>query len=158
MKTGTFEAYAVDFEYTTSSNNNVQVGVRLHVPSESEYIRWYGTFTDKAREYTLAALAAMGWDGQNLDTLDGLGVACEIVVAEETYQGVTRTKVKYVNPIGGTRQASKGALSGDERKRFLASMRGHLLAWQQGQGVAAKPTVTTTQRRPPVDGDDDIPF
>lgn len=161
MRNGTFEAYATDFGFSTTSTGNVQVSVRLSVPAEKEYIRWYGTFSEKARSYTMAALAAMGWDGVSLDTLDGLGsTPCEIVVADETYEGTTRTKVKYVNPLGGGGPVSKGTLSGDDRRRFMASMKGHVDAWNRERGVTPKPgpkPPATRSDAPPI-GDDDIPF
>lgn len=101
-----------------------------------ETITYWGYLTDAALEYTMKSLAAMGWKAEDhdgrIDSLDGtdllVGKKVEIVVDEEEYEGKVRSKVKFINEIGGgvgerMAPAEASAFAAELRKKLL-SMKG----------------------------------
>lgn len=85
------------------------------------------TVNDKgksAADYTMGKIRAMGFNGDDLGELaEGdllAGNKCDITVEHDTYQGKTKAKVGFVNPVGG------GAIKKDPSvnvKRFNALLR-----------------------------------
>jgi len=123
-------------------------------------ITYWGYLTDAALQYTLKSLAAMGWDSAEhdgrIDTLNEtdllVGRKVEIVVDEEEFEGKVRSKVKFVNEIGG---GLGERMAPEESKSFAAQLRAKILA-----AKGPKPSTAPKKPTPPA-GDDllaDCPF
>ena len=99
---GTFEAAIRDHGIALAQTGTEQVVVKFE--TEAGFITGFFALTDKAITYTMDKLVAMGYRGQSmLDVNDGkcmLGNRCSITVVHEKYQGETRAKVSFVNPVG----------------------------------------------------------
>jgi hypothetical protein len=62
--------------------------------------------TDATYKQTIKTLReALGWNGNNLNDLDGTGILvgkeCIAVTEEEEYEGKTHKKIKFLNSLGG---------------------------------------------------------
>lgn len=131
--------------------------------------------SDKAIGRTVETLELLGWDLQanngDLSTLHETpllhGRQSEIVVENETYEGKTRAKVKWINgPDGGGRAEGMPA---NEAQAFAAALRAKVYGSKAGKPpaakVAPKPAARAAVKAVPVQtaeaeqqGDDDIPF
>jgi hypothetical protein len=82
---------------------------------------WNAYLSDKAAEFSLAGLKVLGWDGEDLTTLDGLGTGvAEVVFQSETYNGKTSVRPRFINEVGKRPGMKiKGSL-GDDRRREIA--------------------------------------
>lgn len=110
---GQFEARVVDYAVSKTKKGHPMAMIRFkyETPEGAEAeINWYGTFaSEKASEITMEALAVCGMNTNNpADLAKGAGSgildeqrAVSITLKEETYDGKTRVKVAYVNPVGG---------------------------------------------------------
>jgi len=154
---------AVTFEYQDEN------GARGYVTS-------YHFFTDAALPWTVEALRALGWDPEENDwnvlTLDDTpvlrGREASLVLEEEEYEGKVRTKVRFVNALGG---AGVERLAPDAAKAFASDLRRRLMqaappragAAKRGASPAAagpRPAATTPPASDPGPdlNLDDIPF
>lgn len=154
-----------------------QVAVELQIVEDGEFngetITWFGYFTEDTEDRTMESLRILGWKGDDLSNLEGVGDNdVRIVIEEEEYQGQVRSKVKWINKIGGL--ALKTPMTAQQAKAFAAQMKGKAIASRQAGGGAQPPPQTrpTQQSRPqqqqrreptrgphPDDGGDDgIPF
>lgn len=181
---GSYRGRGVSGGLGNTSTGQPQVAVELQVTEEGEFhgetITWFGYFTEGTEDRTLDSLRILGWKTDDLSNLDGI---CDnevrFVVDEEEYQGKVRTKVKWINRIGGL--ALKSPMSPQDAKAFAAQMKGKAIASRQAGGAqqatpgtrpaqqsrpASPPRAGgagTTRQRPPDDldqggGNDDIPF
>ena len=113
-------------------------------------ITWSGWLSEKAIVRTVDTLEqVLGWDaaadGYELAALSTdnpklAGHECQIVVEEETYEGTTRNKVKWVNPKGST-GGGPGAMEVAAAKALSASMRARIAS-------SRGPKPTTAPSRP----------
>ena len=148
---GTYVAFPVKSEFGFTNGGKEQVRVDFEI-SEGEFtnytLPWFGYFTDKTRTRTLETLRLLGWRGNDLTKLDGIGTRkVEIVVEDDTYQGKTKPKIQYVNPLGGGTR-SKSVMSPEQLRAFADKMRA------VAQGVNELPA---PEREPGAD-DDDVRF
>jgi hypothetical protein len=97
-----------------------------------QFVTWYGFFTDAALPWTVEALRALGWDPEanNWDIL-GLdetpllvGREVSLVLEEEEYEGKLRTKVRFINALGG---AGVERLEPNAAKAFASDLRKRLM-------------------------------
>ncbi len=153
MPNGTFVANVADFGVSETKAGLPQISVTFDVNAENGTSRysWFGSLkAGKAREITIKALVTLGFTGKNLaDLADpakeaiAIGTEVEVVLAEETYDGTTRTKIQWINKVGGGGGIAK--LDADTAKAKLAALGdigGELMLAQQGgaaTGQAAKP-------------------
>lgn len=171
---GRYTGRAQEWGLGLSSNNNVQISVRFAFKDENganQGMTWFGSFTEGALKHTLKALRAMGWCGSDPVELDGNGGGLdtnevELVLRREEYNGETRTKIAFVNAIGG------GLILGTPldpagKAKFRADMKGRILMLDQssGGGHQAAPAKPKNGVKPssgavstPPLSDDDIPF
>lgn len=166
---GKHRAKATSWAIGKAQTGNYQIGIEfdlLDLPGHA--ITYYGSFSDKAYEFTIKAMRACGWQGADLAVLEGLDANEVVLVVEhEEYNGKVQAKVKWVNSQGGLAMAN--ALQGDELAAFAASMRGKILAADPGaarrqaspsrSNGAAKPA--SAPQKPPQGVhplSDDIPF
>lgn len=174
---GNFKARALTGALGYTSGGKEQVAVQLEVLDEGfqgETITWYGYFSDGAVDRTLESLRLLGWEGDDLFDLKGLGdKEVRIVLDEDEYEGKIQLKVKWINGPGGL--ALKAPMNDGEARAFSQRMKGLVLSHKNKAPGAAKQSApaqrgpSTQQRQqsrapqtrrdaaPPHD-DDDIPF
>jgi len=150
---GKYRAKAREWAWGMSSNNNPQLAISFELldhPGES--ITAYRSFTDEAFDYSLDALRTCGWKGDDFDDLTGLDRNEVVLVLEnETYEGETKLKVKYINSTGGL--ALKTVMEPSQVKGFAAKMRDKIRAAdaKAGRLPGQKPAAGETwEGRPPV--------
>ena len=111
--------------------------------------------TEKCWERSMDNLSILGWNGTDLNDLNGtdllVGQKAWLVLDEEEYNGETRTKVKFINAIGG---GGIKAMEADEAKALAASLKGKMLKYRQN-----KPAPKAEGPAPAQSNDDDgLPF
>jgi len=127
------------------------------VGGEEQHINGYLYFTRQligsgknqgrsAAEVNSELLLSLGmsapFEPSKITEMDGAEV--EFVCENDTYQGETRLKVKWINPVGG----GKPPITGDEADALFAEMCGNVAAPQAAvEGAAASE-----------EDDDDLPF
>ena len=123
-------AGAEHVEFGVSKTGAEQVSIAFEIVDErgtltGERIRWFGSFkSPQSAEIAVRAMRAAGWASPD-DVTDSRGIGStvvELVVEEEEDQtGRSRTRVKWVNALGGGNgPAFKDALS-PQQKRALAA-------------------------------------
>ena len=175
LQPGTFRVRGGSAALGFTSGQKEQVAVLLEILDEGyvgETITWFGFFTEATTERTLDSLRLLGWKGDDLFDLSGIGeTEARAVLDEEDYNGEMRLKVKWINGPGGL--ALKAPMNESQARAFAARMKGTVLAHKQtaGQPAALKPRAAVPasrqappQRRqhhdapPPHEDDDQIPF
>lgn len=154
--------------FTNADKEQVAISFALLQPGfEGQHMPYYGTFSEKALEHTLKALRACGWKGVDLSDLSGIDANEVVLVIEhETFEGVTRAKVKWVND--GTAGLLKKVMDPAAAKSFAQRMRGAIATADAsrpapGAKPAAKPVARPeppplTDADAPRGGANDIPF
>ncbi len=154
MKPGTYRAKPVDSKYGKSKNGTHQIGVRLEVTEGEQQGKtgvWYGSFTPAAEEWAFKAMEAMGYKGKNPMDLSCLTEEVSIVVADETYKGETRSKIKFINPLGGVTMHED--MNAGEQQSFADKFRGAYARYKSGTSDEHP-----SEQSPPPISDEDIPF
>lgn len=136
---------------------------------DGQGITWYGFFTDGTIDRTLDSLRHCGWAGDNIGELDGLDAnEVELELEDDTYNGKTTTKVKWVNRLSGP--SLKNQMDATQVRDFAARMRGRAAAHKLKYGGPAAAAAPRSGARParaagggggfdtPPPTDDDIPF
>lgn len=162
-----------------TGNGTAQIGVSFMVPDGNggeKQLTWYGFFSEATIDRTIESLRAMGFQGDDLETLAEGGTGrldsndVEIVVGEEEYQGQTYERVKWVNkPKVGV--AMKKVLDGNERKQLASALKDRFRAFDAAAGQRAPsskpgaPKPAQSTQRPASSGDPrpepppaDLPF
>ena len=122
-------AKAVKLQFGNTKDGKPQVAINFEVlegPDSGKYITWFGSFSEKAMEWTFKALAVCGAPrGKSLDelTVDDLGSLVELDVAYETWEGKPSLKVKWVNRPGGGGFTMKHELEGAELRALGARLK-----------------------------------
>lgn len=170
---GTYRGRATEAQLGTTSTGKEQVAIsfQLLTPGyEGQHLPYYGLFTDAALEITVKALRACGWQGVDLSDLSGIDTnEVNLVVEHETYNGVTRARIKWVND--GTAGLLKNVLGDAEKKAFAQRMRGAIAALgtpgpakpaQQARPATPRPAAQrqggVMPPEPPPHTDADMPF
>jgi hypothetical protein len=121
---------------------------------DGQFVQWAGFFTDKmgrdmktGAERTMAALASVGFEGDDIDAFNGQTPQgrVEIVTEIEEYKGTKKAKVKFINSPG------RALVLGDESRASAAdvkAMAAKLKAAKANRGAAPSG----------VPADDDISF
>lgn len=134
------------------------------------YMSYFGMLGDNSIDFTIDALRACGWTGDDLSELPALaesgGLATEVslVVVHETYQDKTRAKVKFVNRAGGGGKLKlERALEPADLKSFAQRMKSKVRAAGREPGPRASNGAGASrggpsQRDVPPPGDGDVPF
>jgi hypothetical protein len=146
---GTHRARAEEWQLGVSSTGKEQIGVMFQLiggAHEGKHITWFGYFSDGAIDRTLESLRHCGWDSDNLAELDSLGAnEVELVIEDETYEGKTRSKVKWVNRI--SRLQMKEQMTPQQVAAFAARLRGKTVASKQKYGAQPAPAAAANGRR-----------
>ena len=110
MKPGKYEAKLLGAGVLPDNSNQPQPFMKFETAEGS--ITWYGSLkSDKAQEIAVKAAIAAGFVGNDWDDFaQGLlhfkETKFTITVAEETYNGKTRLKVKWVYPLSDSKSKS----------------------------------------------------
>lgn len=167
IEAGDYRAKAVGAQLGETSNHNEQISVRFALLDfPGQHITYYGTFTDAAFEYTMKAIRAAGFKGEDISDLSSLadGVAPEVVlvVVHEEYNDKTRAKIRFINSVGG--MALKSALQPDQAKSFAQRLKGKILAFDKAAGTpsgtrtaGAKPPAPRGTPRPVPASSSEVP-
>ena len=115
-------------------------------------VTWFGGLGDKGLEYTMKALRAAGWEGDDITTVD-LPASVRIKIVHEEWEGQTRAKVKYIDALN----AGPAALPDDKRMTFAADVNARIKAWDAVNG-GLKPSNGAKKQAPRKPDDDDIGF
>jgi hypothetical protein len=98
---GTYTAIVdADSVYTdVTSNGNDQISFYAELVDIGEKVKIYLVITDKTSSWVWKKLAAAGWDGVDLDKLDGLGSKeCEVSIKYEMWNGENRMRADIMLP------------------------------------------------------------
>jgi hypothetical protein len=166
-------ARAINAAVGRAGTGTHQIAIEFEYLDEQGGITYYGPLSDAAFPYTMKAIRAAGFEGDDLSDLSSLTNETTpevvLVIAPDTYNGKTTLKVKFINSAGGL--AMKDALQGDDLKTFARRMKGQIVAFDRG---ADAPKAAPRRAPPPPDalpleeldrqapgaggGPDDIPF
>lgn len=135
---GTYRGRAVGGALGETSSGGEQVAVEFELMDSTgavgPHILWYGYFTEKAFDHTIRALRVCGWKGDMLTDLSGLtDNEVSLVIESETYEGRTKSRVRWVNPAGDVGLGLKAPLTGDKARAFAAKMRGRIAGVDQAE-------------------------
>lgn len=102
-------------------------------------ITYKGWLTDKALPFTVKALRAWGWKGDDLTNID-LTQEAPVVIAEKPRQDGNGT-YSEISSVGRREFSLKKPIQGADLKQFAASMKAKIAAVSAGQpqGNGAKP-------------------
>lgn len=125
--TGKFIATVEGAMLTTSpSKGTEQVAVEFRImegPDNGARITHYAALTDARLPYTVKELRICGWQGDSLADLSSvIGTEVELVLDEETYNGKTRTKVKFINKPGGAKSAENAPAIAEKWRAKIAAL------------------------------------
>jgi len=157
IQAGRHRATCFEFEWPEAAPGKAQgiaLGFRFSEgdADQGRTITAWKYFTDGALKYTIDALRACGWRGDNPAeiTMDDLGAEVELVVQHEPYGGTNekyfgtvQAKVAFINPLGGGMVKAERRLEGASLKSFGAAMKAKIRAVEGG---APRPA---TAARPP---------
>ena len=110
---GTHKVVAGEFKFGETNNKSPYVAVIL-TGEGGETISATFFLTEKAYPKSAESLRTLGWTGENLETLDGLGSteAYAVIAMEPSYKDPSKIypTVKYINatadgPVGGAKLA-----------------------------------------------------
>lgn len=146
---GKYKARAKSWDLGTTDTGKEQIAVLFDLLSpgyEGRSIPWYGYFTDAALQFTVETMRACGWRGIDLDSLDGLDAnEVNLTIEHDTYNGVTRARVKWVNNGGAL---LKNKLEGQARKEFAHRMRGAIAGLRPQAESNTKQSPTSDEGMP----------
>jgi hypothetical protein len=157
-------ARAINAAVGKASTGTVQIAIEFEFLDEPGGITYYGPLSDAAFEYTMKAIRAAGFIGDDFADLSSLQndtPEVVLVIGPEEYNGKVTRKVKFINSAGGL--ALKDALQGDDLSAFARKMKGKVAMYDRSAG-AAKPAPRTNSAPPkgpeaePSPFNDDIPF
>lgn len=127
---GRHPARGIEAKFGKAGTGTPEIAVLFELTegaAKGHRITWHGYFSDRAQQRTFEALRYMGWQGDDLLTLNGplASVAdqeVELDCGEEEYDGKLHIKVNWVNRLGGG-VALKEEMGADELRKFAASMK-----------------------------------
>jgi hypothetical protein len=177
MKAGRYNAKITAHELGESSNGNPQMAVEFEVTDANgavDKITWWGHFTAAAAPFTKEKMQTCDpkWDARDVDTFAPEGNTVSINVKEETYNGETKLKVAFIDPIGGGGLAAakklEPAKAAQVKRGINALLAGRPAPARSATAAVAKPATQRVPPKPapfPADdfgaepaGDDEIPF
>lgn len=100
---GKYAARPVEWQLSKTSAGAPQVEVKFEITQACAHtgleISWFGFFTDKTKKGTVQSLQFMGsdLDFANFNKTSPADVEVSLKIEHDTYEGVTRAKVRFVN-------------------------------------------------------------
>ncbi len=138
---GKYVATPVRAELTSTSKGTDYVGVTFTVEGQQEKITWSGWLTDKTVDRTLEALRTMGWEGEEITELATVNRTVSITVSHEEFNGETRPRVQWINPV-------RVHMTGDAKKALSDRIRDRIRA-QRAQAMPASQASPPNGEQPP---------
>jgi hypothetical protein len=140
---GRFRAKAKSWKLAETKGGDPQAAIDFELlegPKTGQTYSYFGGFGEKSFEHTMKALRACGWQGVDPLELDDPKAGLDknevsLVIEPEEYEGKTREKVRWVNPLGGA--AAAKALAPEKRLDFAQQMKAKILAFNSAQPKAA---------------------
>lgn len=157
-------AIAGSEQFSPDANGNLIIGLDMLL-DDGETMTVTFPFAGKAPEYSMKKLRMLGWTGDDVTELTGIGAnEVDVRVYEETYNGKTQTKCEIV--FGGGGFKFKNQLDDRGKKAFAAQLRALAksipASGAQSQQRATGANGTRPQQGPPdrdfAPDDDAIPF
>jgi len=123
-------------------------------------LAWFGYFTQDSADRTIEALRLVGFKGDDLATLptQKLGQRVSIVVEEEEYDGKVRSKIAWINRLGGGGMKLERTMDANELRLFAAQLKARVRSKPEVAGEAAAPAPRGSAPDPKRPDDDSIPF
>lgn len=133
IKPGIYLAKVISHAVTETKDGNPQVTITFSFEAEGiKSLTWFGSFKEKALPHTLKALLVCGLKGSNPAGALDVGREVSIVVDDEEGQdGKIRSKIKWVNALGG----AKNVIPPDLAKAKLSELEGAVMAARQELGL-----------------------
>lgn len=158
------QALGDEFTVGKSSGGFPQISVPLRIVEgdrTGEQIVYYATISsEKGAEYTAAALRALGMSNDDIFNPVGIGsVKAKCTEQEDTWEGKTRFKVRWLNPLHGRRTVE--SLEDTDRDQFQAMMDAALAGEEtvdvddRNKAGDIPQLVTASEKKT---GDSDMPF
>lgn len=152
-------AKCVEWALTETKKGDPQVFLKFKALDGSEPPAYFGGFGERSLPFTLKALRACGWTGTDITDIDNAHCGLDtnevsLKVEHETYEGVERAKVSFVNVPG---QALK-TLDPAKKASFAQALKANILTLEMNQ---PKPAAKPQQQSGPPPGHPagvDIPF
>lgn len=151
---GFFIAKVLDHGFSSAKTGTPQFWAKFK--TDAGDVVGYFAMSDRAAEYTVEKIQAMGFEGTDLQELSTgtvlQGHECQIGVTHDTYNNVTREKVDSVYPIDFVPGPSRDETAAANARRFNALLK---------KKSAAPGTAPTTRRAavpPKQDDDEPVPF
>lgn len=130
IQPGTYVAKVVSHAISETKGGDPQAAITFGFDGHT--LTYFGSFKPGALKFTIQALLACGLKGQNPAGALEIGKEVSIVVADEVGQdGVSRTKIKWVNKLGGV----KNVIAEDAARAKLSALEGAVMAAREEQGV-----------------------
>ena len=117
MQPGTYKAKIKDYGYSQKEGKDPSAMVQFYLADDPQHtITWFGSFNGGARPITVKTLVeTLGFSTDNPEDLyKGIGSFVlnedreyDLVIEDNTWNGVTRSKIKYINISGQTRTMEK---------------------------------------------------
>lgn len=137
---GRYKCRATEGALSETNDGKPQVAVDIVITEEEcdytgQHRTWYGSFTEKSQDRTLQSLRLLGWQGDDLSNLVGLGdtEAWVTIAHEEDQEGNTRDRAAWINGSGGLQV--KKLMDEGAAKAFAERMKGHVLAHNAKSGA-----------------------
>lgn len=163
MIPGNYLAKVTSFDFGQSSTGKDFIKCEFTV-TDGEYagrtMSWYGYLSEKTAKRTIESLRHCGWTGDNLagDMPGLMSQKVSLTVDNETYNGNTRLRVKWVNSSSGSSSGIKKRLTEDQLAQ-LSAIFGTVISSlpPQTDGIPVEDPPDFSFRADAVD-EDDIPF
>jgi hypothetical protein len=150
---------AAQFAETKKGDEQIVLGFEITDPSRPDevgmHISYFGTFGPNSIDFTVDAIRACGWTGDDVSEVPALAEAGQLAnevrlkIEHETYEGKLRAKVKFVNKVGGGAKIKlERTLDDDRVKRFAASMKSRIrAAGRDGAQAGSRPPAQQQTQR-----------
>jgi hypothetical protein len=139
-----YRARAIEGQMGFADTGTEQIAVTFEIIEEGDFeghtITWFGFLTEATTERTIKTLIVCGWEGDDLSDLRGLDRnEVELVIEHETYNGVKRARVKWVNRPGSGAFVMKRPMTDIQKRALAQKMRGLIVTLRKQEGAPRSP-------------------
>jgi len=137
VKPGRYTAKVLDHGITETKNGDPQAAVRFGFETADgpRELTWYGSFKEKALEFTIKGLVNCGLKGNNPAGALEIGKEVSIVVeVDQDQEGKDRNVIRWVNALGGITKKMDSREAAAKLERFS----GAVMALKEKEGLAPK--------------------
>ena len=151
IENGTYRGKFVGWDLDMTRGGSEVMVVHLELIDSGEQVSVQLHQSDKAKPYSDAKLAAMGWAGKG-HPLEGLDKEVDVRISEETWEGKTRQKADIVTG-GSLKIKPYNPMSSTQKNDFLKRLTGAKAA-----ANGAPPKAIPKPFEPSESDDSSIPF